>query len=202
MSDSFVYQPHVHTPDGVLTPDLIVDRLLLAAEANPRPLGLNLLTTSHVLDDPSKTGCGSAALVLISGGRGAVATVGSAHWTPGATAAGGILSEQLTPKPIAREGVRLEHLAGSMADVVVASHRWTPSGETPIGRSSLGELADLARLVELWSRSDAPRRTAMFISARHADPDPRMAIGYRVTLSGLPGAPALELTYRVRRLVV
>jgi hypothetical protein len=203
MADSFVYQPHVHMPNGVLTPDLVVDRLLLISGSGGRwvPLGLNLLTTTRALQDPSPGGCASAALVLISGGRGTVVTVGSAHWAPQVGQSGGFVSEQLTPKPIAREAVRIKSFEEGRSAGVLSTYRRSGDSEVLIGKTAVAELPDISRQLSTWSGSDAPRRTALLISAGHADSEPGRATGYRVALSGLAGAPDLEVGYSVQRLV-
>ena len=203
MSDGFIYRPHVHTPDGVLTPDLVIERLLLTAGPNGRQsaLGVNLLTTARTLHDPTETGCASAALVFVSGGRGTVVTVGSAHWD----AAGGsdrtIPSEQFTPKPIAREAIRIDRL-GRDRPGILATYRRTANDEVRIGQTSIAELSGLSDLMRVWSGTDAPKRSALLISVRHTDPEPMQATGYRVTLVGIPGVPDLEVAYRVHRLTV
>ncbi len=110
MADSFVYQPHVHGDDGVLTPDLIVDRLVLL-EARVRnsltPIPSNLLTTATEVQQLGSTACGSAALVLVAGGRYPIVTLGSAHWDP-ALADRPALAHLVAAKPICREALRLD----------------------------------------------------------------------------------------------
>jgi hypothetical protein len=154
-----------------------------------------------VLQDPSAGGCASAALVLISGGRGTVVTVGSVHWAPQVGQTGGIASEQLTPKPIAREAVRIESFEEGGSAGVLSTYRRSGDSEVVIGKTPVAELPDISRHLRSWSGSDAPRRTALLISAGHADPEPGRATGYRVTLSGLAGAPDLEVGYSLQRLV-
>lgn len=201
MSSSFVYQPHVHTPEGVLTPDLVVDTLLLArAGARAVPLGLNLLTTSSTLDDPTELGCASAALVIVTGGRGAVATIGSVHWVPSAADNAVPPSEQLTPKPISREAIRLERLGVGLETVTLTTWRRTAGGDVRIAETPLAELSDVTEIVARWTGADAPKRTVLFISAGHSDPEPHSALGYRVALKGVPGVPDLQCAYDVRRL--
>ena len=72
---SFLYQPHIHTNDGVLTPDLMVDHLLLSDEQHhdrTHSLAVNLLSNRVSLQDVLPGGCASAALAFVSGGRGAL----------------------------------------------------------------------------------------------------------------------------------
>ena len=201
MADSFFYQPHVHTRDGVLTPDLVVDTLLLkvARGADPRPLGLNLLTTTRYLQDPCEDGCASAGLVLLSGGRGSLVTVGSAHWNPKESEKTAYPTEQLTPKPVAREAIRISHLMEVLPAVALSTFRQTRAGEAEIGRTALTDLPDAAELLGHWCGIDAPIRTAILISARHTDPEPRQATGDRVALTGLADHLDLELSYAVQR---
>jgi hypothetical protein len=202
MSDSFLYQPHVHGADGVLTPDLVVDNLavVLAPDAKDIvPLPINLLTGGTEVQQASQTACGSAALVVIAAGRGAVVTVGSDHWDPelGPPAALGRLT---CAKPIAREAVRLETVDAE-GRAVLRTFRLRGDNQVQIGETSLGDMPPVAEIITEWSGSPKSlARSALFIGTGHRDDGPGQAEGYRVELE-LPGSGrCLAYTYGVRRL--
>ena len=46
MASSFIYRPHVATLDGVITPDVLIDSLMIAAkgEAKPLPVPIDRMT--------------------------------------------------------------------------------------------------------------------------------------------------------------
>lgn len=200
MADSFIYQPHVHTADGVLTPDLVVDDLsIVAGNGAEYPLTVNLLCTATELQQIGETASGTAALVLVSAGRGTVATVGSAHWQPGLCEIEPWLGYQVTAKPISREAVRIDVLAGDPGGFVLRTLRLSKDGSDVIGETPLDALPDLTRTFDRWGSYSAPDNAALLISADHIDPNPAVATGYRVELAGASGGVTASHTYGVEK---
>jgi len=203
MSQSFIYQPHVHETDGVLTPDLIVDSVTLLASAEATTsvsLAINLLSTETSLQDPTATGCASAALVLIAGGRGALATVASAHWNPAYAAIAPVPSEHWTPLLLCREAVRLPVVAEELKNLTLETARTNSSGSTVIGQTPVNALAGIDAAIAGYASDPPPRRSALALSPRHVDPNPSAATGYQVTLRGTADMPALSCKYTITRL--
>ncbi len=203
MSNSFVYQPHVHTDDGVLTPDLIVDRLAIL-EASVResltPIPSNLLTTATEIQQLGSTACGSAALVLVAGGRGPVVTIGSAHWDP-ALADRPPLAHVVTAKPICREALRLNDFEADPSAYLLRTIRLETGSQSLVEETPLNELCSLSDVMAAWSDGDdPPARSAIFVSAGHRDPEAARADGYQVELSGAEANVDFRITYAVRRL--
>jgi len=202
MSDSFLYQPHVRESDGVLTPDLVVDRLALARASDPDPtlpLPINLLSCATEIQQLGDTACGSVALVVIAAGRGAVVTVGSDHWDPALAKTGGP-AHQTCAKPVSREAIRLND-CGADAEFVLRTFHIRNGAVTLTGETKLGGEVPLGSIVSFGSGgSEPPVRSALFISAEHRDADVGLADGYRVELEHSKSNTRLECAYRVRRL--
>ncbi|HUT51040.1 MAG TPA: DUF2848 family protein [Alphaproteobacteria bacterium] len=205
MSDSFLYQPHVHGADGVLTPDLAVDSLtvvLAPAAKEIMPLPINLLTCATTLQQPGDTACGSAAMVVVAGGRGAIITVGSDHWDPelGAAGANSVLGHLTCAKPIARETVRLED-HDAVRGSVLRTYRTRGEDQTLIGETPLRDWPPISEIIAHWSGgTKPPPRSALMISAGHRDAAPGQAEGYRVELKFPETGMRLQYAYSVRRL--
>jgi len=202
MANSFLYQPHVHDADGVLTPDLLVENLAvaLAPDANEIvPLPINLLTSGTMVQQASRTACGAAALVIVAAGRGAVVTVGSDHWDPelGPPVALGHLT---CVKPIGREAVRLETLAAE-GSAVLRTFRRRGGNRALIGETSLGDIPPVADIIADWSGSaEPPVRSALFISTGHCNDKPDHTEGYRVELDLLGSGLCIFFEYSVHQL--
>lgn len=203
MSNSFFYQPHVHTAEGVLTPDLLIDHLSIATpDGPPLPLTIDLLTTGTALQQIGDTAGGNAALVLVSAGRGAVATVGSAHWDPRLGPDTPWLAYQVAAKPLSREAVRLSLLAGDPAGFVLRTFRRREGANETIGETPLGELAGFSAAMDLWNSDAAPDHAALMLATGHVDPDPAGADGYLVELAGAQGGRTAALSYNVEQLTL
>lgn len=202
MANSFIYQPHIRTAEGVLTPDLVVDSLALAQTSDsgsPLPVPVNLLTTATEIQQLGSTACGTAALVLVSGGQDPVATVGSAHWDPalGDSAAHG---HQVCAKPICREALRVSEVEANPSAFLLRTLRVTKEAATVIGELVLSDVERLSAILSAWSGAGAPARSVLFISAGHRDPDAADADGYVVELENGEAGTRLRCAYTVRRL--
>lgn len=202
MADSFLYQPHVQGADGVLTPDLVIDNLAVAALPDPqqvRPLPVNLLTSATEIQQLGDTACGSAAMVVVAAGRGAIVTVGSDHWDPELGEVG-VLAHQTCAKPIGREAIRLED-CGVNADIVLRTFHIRKGSQTLVGETPLDGLNSVSKLIAAWSSgSEPPPRSVIFISVGHRDAAAQQADGYRVELEHPRTGTRLECAYGVRRL--
>lgn len=209
MTDGFFYQPHVHTADGVLSPDLLLDRLTLTRDGGANlPLTIGLLTSGTSIQQIGATACGNAALALVSAGRGTVATVASAHWDPALADGPAWLPYQVAPKPLSREAVRLEMLAGDPSAFVLRTIGLTGDDRIQLGETALDALPGFADAAALWSGPDAPEHSVLLLPAGHIDPAPEERDGYLVELAGKPedhargqtGGRTAGLTYSVERL--
>lgn len=196
MSSVFVYQPHVHTESGVLSPDLAIDRLLLAQpHGEPLTLPRQLLTSAPQLEQLGESACAAAALVLVAAGRGTLLTIGSAHWDPTLS---GALAHAVAAKPVAREARRLADCAG-LLDWQLTTERVTAAGVERVAQSRIGELAGAEAAISRWS-DDAPRGAMLFVSSAHRDTRAAAATGYSVALADPRGRRALAFGYGIVRL--
>lgn len=203
MSDSYLYQPHVHGADGVLTPDLAIDSLAVVLGPEPKeimPLPINLLTSATTLQQPGATACGSAAMVVVAAGRGAIVTVGSDHWDPalGATGAGSVLGHLTCAKPIAREAVRLDD-HDAVRGAILRTYEIRGDDQALLGETPLSDWPPVAEIIADWSGSpEPPPRSALLISAGHRDG--AQVEGYRVELAFPETGKRLDCAYSVYRL--
>ena len=72
MASSFIYRPHVETLDGVVTPDVLIDSLKIAAkgEAKHLPVPIDRLTTDNEIQVAGMGHVPDASLALIGAGAG------------------------------------------------------------------------------------------------------------------------------------
>lgn len=202
MADSFVYQPHVHEQAGVLTPDLLIDRLFYVRPPDRRwhPLPVSLLSTATTLQQVGGDASASAALVLVTAGNGALATAGSAHGLTGAAFETAALGQQIAAKPIAREAVRLRNLASDPSAWTLRTTRISAGAATVVGETRVGELEGLGEIAARCSGAGPGERWMLFLSAGHLDPDPRRADAYEVELIDAGQGFRIAVAYGVVRL--
>ena len=70
MASSFIYRPHVATLDGVITPDVLIDSLMIAkkGEAKPLPVPIDRMTMDIEMQVAGPGAAPDAALALIGAG--------------------------------------------------------------------------------------------------------------------------------------
>ena len=82
MASSFIYRPHVETLDGVVTPDILIDSLKIAAkgEAKHLPVPIDRLTTDNEIQVAGVGYVPDASLALIGAGAGMLLGIAS-NWS-------------------------------------------------------------------------------------------------------------------------
>jgi hypothetical protein len=107
MATQFIYQPHIHSDNMVITPDLPLDRLLIwAGEAGPFPAPVKRIVTDQGTQTASPAGV-HAALALVAASEGtlvAPAILVAASGGPAQANAGAEVA-------ISRQAFRLKEMA-------------------------------------------------------------------------------------------
>jgi hypothetical protein len=202
MSDSFLYQPHVHQASGVLTPDLVIDRLTLMCPPDQRiwALPIHLLSTAISFQQLNRSGAGCAALALVSAANGTLVTIGSAHCDTLLLSDPGILAYQVCAKPIAREAMRLRDLQ-DLASWKLTTLRNQSHELQLVATTVLAELPGLLDILEHRTTDfSKDERAILFISSGHRDPSPQLADGYTIELGNDKIGLRFVLAYSVQHL--
>lgn len=201
VSASFVYQPHVASGSEIVTPDLIVDRLIVAhgigpgAEPGFAELPVQRLTTDIGFQHPGDRHHGSAAFALVAAGRGDLITVASAH----RDRAAGDGRNQATSahylacaKPLSRQAWRLPDVSGHFDRLVL---RWQVEGA---GKGEVA-LADVMRPDALLDRvagtATVPRGTCLICDLGVPDASP-VGAAFTVALHDPQLGRTIDLRYR------
>ena len=178
MCAGFVYRPHVETAEGVFTPDIVLDRLTVAAGNARFPVSVERLTGDAAIEGVGGETLGVGAVALIAASAGALIGIGSDH-VDGALADDPARARQVCAKPLARSVWRFAEIAGHLDEVVLGTRAVDGAG-----RSHETEIA-LSEIAALPGEEEVPRATVVFA---HANAD------------ALPGPASVTVTLEDRRL--
>jgi len=153
MSTSFVFQPHVHEREAVVTPDVLIDELCVAAVTGTRidisPLPVDRLTMDNGFQVAGSGTVVDAGVILIGAGAGTLIGIASDH-----RKADDSSSRLACAKPVCREVWRFADVADHAARLVVRGATVAGDRRTILQK---GILADWLPIAEVMATvSDGP----------------------------------------------
>ena len=139
MASSFIYRPHVATLDGVITPDVLIDSLMIAAkgEAKPLPVPIDRMTMDIEMQVAGPGAAPDAALALVGAGAGTLLSIASNHGEPDGPA-----NRLSCAKPICRHAWRLGDVAGHLSDLILKTAVIDGTDTKILQKGSLGDCLD------------------------------------------------------------
>lgn len=189
MCAGFVYRPHVETPEGVFTPDIVLDGLIVAVGNARIPVSVERLTGDAAIEVIGGETRGHGAVALIAASAGALIGIGSDH-VDGALAEDPARARQICAKPLARQVWRFAEIADRLEDIALGTEAVDGAG-----RSHRSETA-LSAIAALPADGAVPGGTAIFAHA-NADAPPGPA-SVTVTLEDRRLSRRLVHRYAVR----
>ena len=140
MASSFIYRPHVETLDGVVTPDVLIDSLKIAAkgEAKHLPVPIDRLTTDNEIQVAGVGYVPDAFLALIGAGAGMLLSIASNHGEPD-----GPTNRLACAKPLCRHAWRLSDVANHLSDLVLSTALIHGIDTLMLQEGSVGECLDI-----------------------------------------------------------
>ncbi len=178
MCAGFVYRPHVETAEGVFTPDIVLDSLIVAAGNSRFPVSVERLTGDAAIEVVGGETRGLGAVALIAASAGSLIGVGSDH-VDGALADDPARARQICAKPLARQVWRFAEVAGHLDDIALRTEAVDGAGRSRESETALSAIAALP------VDGEVPGATVVFA---HASPD------------ALPGPASVTVTLEDRRL--
>lgn len=128
---SFLFQPHVHAPprgnepDIVVTPDILIDRLVAAQFENGTPsyfsMGVDRLSTAGEIQALGDVTGGNVGYLLVAAGFGTLLGLASDHTDHVLLPHSGAGARQICPKPVCRQAWRLADVADHAAQLIMRS---------------------------------------------------------------------------------
>ena len=116
MASSFIYRVHIETLDNIFTPDILIDRLLVAQIGDPEPLPIPIdrITTDNEIQVVGSGSVAEASLALIGSGAGMLISIASNHRFPDET------DHRLSfVKPLCRQAWRYNEVANHVSALVL-----------------------------------------------------------------------------------
>ena len=144
MCAGFVYRPHVETAEGVFTPDLVLDRLVVAAGNGRFPVSVERLSCGDAIEVLGADTRAQGAVALIAASAGALIGIGSDH-IDGALAADPARARQICAKPLARAVWRFAEIADHLDAVALTTRSVDAAGEARETAVALSDIAALPR---------------------------------------------------------
>ena len=178
MCAGFVYRPHVETAEGVFTPDIVLDSLIVAAGNARIPVSVERLTGDVAIKVVGAETRGVGAVALIAASAGALIGIGSDH-VDGALAEDPARARQICAKPLARHVWRFAEVASHLDEIALRTEAVDDAGRSHETETALSAIAALP------ADGAVPAGTAIFA---HAGAD------------ALPGPASVTVTLEDRRL--
>ncbi len=147
MCAGFVYRPHVETAEGVFTPDIVLDRLVVAAGGGEERFRVSVdrLTCDDAIEVLGGETVGQGAVALIASGAGALIGIGSDHIDRTLADTDPARARQLCAKPLARGAWRFAEVVGHLDALVLTTAADADGGRserTGVAVSSIAGLPD------------------------------------------------------------
>ena len=142
MSAGFVYRPHVETADGVFTPDIVLDRLVVASGNRRFPVSVERLSCGDAIEVLGNGTRGQGAVALIGSSAGALLGIGSDH-VDTALADDPGRARQICAKPLARRAWRFSEIADHLEDIALRTEAVDGAGRSRETEIALSEIAGL-----------------------------------------------------------
>lgn len=191
MCAGFVYRPHVETAEGVFTPDIVLDRLVVAAGNARFPVSVDRLTGDDTIEVVGGETGALGALALIASSAGALVGIGADHFDRALASDPG-RARQICAKPLARSVWRFAEIAGHLDALVLITG--TTDGA---GRSSESE-TPVSAIAALPADGAVPPATAILAHPGAEGNAPPGLVSVTVTLEDRRLARRLTHRYRVR----
>ncbi len=155
MPSSFIYRPHVHEGETVVTPDVLIDDVYLSDNhEGAGQLGrvtLDRITCDTEIQVLGEGAVPDAALFLAGAGAGTLVGLASNHSLPGRSK---WEEHQLTVKSVGRAAWRLDHAADHIDQLRLSSWVIGDDGRELLQDGMVSDLGDLPSLVEKVSGGD------------------------------------------------
>ena len=144
MCAGFVYRPHVETAEGVFTPDIVLDRLVVAVGGQERyPVSVERLTGDDTIEVVGGETRGQGAVALIASSAGSLIGIGSDHIDGALAASDPARARQICAKPLARAVWRFAEIADRLDEIALRTQAVDGGGrqhETEVALSSIAAL--------------------------------------------------------------
>ena len=163
MCAGFVYRPHVDTAEGTFTPDIVLDRLVVAVGNARFPVSVERLTGDAAIEVVGAETRAQGAVALIAASAGSLIGIGSDH-IDGALAEDPARARQVCAKPLARAAWRFAEIAGHLVEVILRTEAVDGAGRSHESETALSDIAALpgdgavpaGTVVLVHSGADAP----------------------------------------------
>ncbi len=189
MCAGFVYRPHVDTAEGVFTPDIVLDRLVVAVGNARFFVSVERLTGDAAIEVIGGETRGQGAVALIAASAGSLIGIGSDH-VDGALAEDPARARQVCAKPLARATWRFAEIAGHLDEITLGTQAIDGAGRSHESETTLSSIAALP------GDGEVPAGTVILA---HADADaPPGPASVTVTLEDRRLARRLVHRYAVR----
>ena len=142
MCAGFVYRPHVETAEGVFTPDIVLDRLVVAVGNARFPVSVERLTGDAAIEVIGGETRGQGAVALIAASAGSLIGIGSDH-VDGALAEDPARARQVCAKPLSRATWRFAEIAGHLDEIALRTEAVDAAGRSHESDIALSDVAAL-----------------------------------------------------------
>ena len=144
MCAGFVYRPHVETADGVFTPDIVLDRLVVASGNHQFPVSVERLVCGDAIEVVGDATRARGAVALIAASAGALLGIGSDH-LDGALADDPGRARQICAKPLARAVWRFAEVADHLEEILLRTETVDGAGRSRETETALSAIAALPK---------------------------------------------------------
>ena len=201
-----VFQPHIHTAGKVITPDLRLDRLMVAERLGDSPprlyhVSIDRLTTGAEIQVLGRAARGAAAFVLVAARDGMLLGVGSDVMDISVAPQARSAAKQMCDKPVGREAWRVGDVVDHF-DALMLRAWLVDDDERQLYQegpaTSIGSPADLARLC--GDANELPARTIMVCGTPPLTGRPAAAPGFEVELEDPVLKRSLRHAYSIETL--
>lgn len=164
MSKYFVYQPHIHESDAVITPDIAVENLSAAADIGDeptfRPVPVSRLSSSYEIQLTDTDWEVWVAYLLVASGNGTILAPGLDILPADADGRGRIAAGE---KSIGRQAWRLPELEGHFAELTFRLSAFNGAETTFREETPAASMAGPDALVSAYcrDREELPRAAAV-----------------------------------------
>jgi hypothetical protein len=199
MPTSYIFQPHVHELEAVVTPDVLIDELCVASVATGRleiaPLPVDRLTMDNGFQVTAEDTTADAAIALIGAGAGMLIGIASDH--RGALAG----SDRLAcAKPICREVWRFADVADHAERLIVRSGAVTRDRTVALQGSALADWPSIPDVIAAVAGGPAlpPGHAVLYTGLPRADA--KGAVIFDIALEDPVCGREIAHRYTLRRL--
>ncbi|MDA0241416.1 MAG: DUF2848 family protein [Proteobacteria bacterium] len=163
---SFLFQPHVHSLDAVITPDLRIETLIIvdggAGSAWSHAIGVDRLTTETEIQVVGSDTAACTGVIFIAAGYGTLVGVANDH-VDTSLVSNAAVARQVCPKPLGRQVWRYTDLKNHLERLILRC--WNDDGKS----SDEVQLGDVRSMIEaasigIMGIDDLPIGSAILVS--------------------------------------